>query len=348
MPKVNKSTFYWISQITGWGSYILLAVIQIKLNGEEIDSKIISNLFLVYIFGILFSHFYRLFLIKIGWLKLGIIKLIPRIFVGAIVGGLIFELFFFITEGLILMTFSKDLNALLQEILSWSLLIFIWSLLYFTYHFFENFRKEEIKNLQYEATKNELELNRLKSQLNPHFIFNSMNTIKALVEDQPSKAKTNITKLSNILRGTLLSGKKKTTTLKEELDLVKDYLDLEHTRFEERLYIEYQIEEQALSCKIPPMLLQTLVENGIKHGISKLTKGGIIRVSCKMKENYLEIKIFNTGKLESNYKHSGIGLTNSMQRLKLLYGEKAKLNIYNLSSGVEVLLHIPKIITNEA
>lgn len=345
MPKFTKSTIYWIAQFFGWGAYITLAILQIKLSGDEFDTKILSNLFIVLTIGILATHVYKSSFIKLGWLDLGIKKLVPRVILGAVVAGVFLESIFYTIEQIIQKEFKFEITEILQELLSWSLLIFMWSLIYFVYHFFENFRKEEIKNLRWEASKSEFELNKLKSQLNPHFIFNSMNTIKALVDDEPTKAKSNITKLSNILRNTLLMGRKETIPFREELGLIKDYLDLEHTRFEERLQIEYNIPESIFKHKVPPMMFQTLVENGIKHGISKLPEGGKISITVIENSDHLVYKIFNSGEYNPIKKSaSGLGLENSLQRLEILYNKKASLNIENADGGVITSVIIPKIL----
>ena len=124
----------------------------------------------------------------------------------------------------------------------------------------------------------EIELNNLKSQLNPHFIFNALNSIRALVDENPSKSKQAINQLSNILRNSLASDKKGLTKFEDEIKIVKDYLGLESIRFEERLKTEFEIHPESQKFLVPPLMIQTLVENGIKHGISKLTPGGVIQL----------------------------------------------------------------------
>jgi LytS/YehU family sensor histidine kinase len=115
----------------------------------------------------------------------------------------------------------------------------------------------------------ELELQTIKAHINPHFIFNSLNSIRALVDENPERARKAVTELSNILRSSLQSDKMETVSLQKELSIVKDYLALEYMRFEDRLKIVYDIDEDTLDRPVPPMMLQTLVENAIKHGISK-------------------------------------------------------------------------------
>ena len=166
------------------------------------------------------------------------------------------------------------------------------------WHYLERNRKDEVDKLSLEKTVKELELNTIKSHINPHFIFNSLNSIRALVDENPQRARTAITELSNILRSSMQVEKMETVPLHKELDIVKDYLALEQMRFEERLKIEMDIDEDTLEQPVPPMMLQTLVENAIKHGISKKINGGIVKVISRFTNNHFELVVQNTGWLE--------------------------------------------------
>ncbi len=217
-----------------------------------------------------------------------------------------------------------------------------WSLIYFGFHYLQNYKKTEIQNLRWEASSKDIELNKLKSQLNPHFMFNSMNSIRALIDEDPAKAKEAVTQLSNILRNTLLMNKNKEIFLEEELKIVKDYLALEHIRYEERLKYNFNIEEGALKKIVPPLIVQAQVENAIKHGISKLPKGGEVNVNAKLMDKNLLIEINNTGQLSNEQSETGFGLLNSKQRLELLYGNKATIEIANTNNNeVSVKIKIP-------
>ena len=168
------------------------------------------------------------------------------------------------------------------------------------WHYLERNRKDEVDKLNLEKTVKELELNTIKSHINPHFIFNSLNSIRALVDENPQRARTAITELSNILRSSMQVEKMETVPLHKELDIVKDYLALEQMRFEERLKIEMDIDEDTLEQPVPPMMLQTLVENAIKHGISKKIKGGVVKVISRFTNHHFELIVQNTGNLKEN------------------------------------------------
>ena len=148
-----------------------------------------------------------------------------------------------------------------------------------------------------ESLIKELELKTIKAHINPHFIFNSLNSIRALVDENPSRARTAITELSNILRSSMQVDKAETVSFEKELNIVKDYLALENMRFEDRLKVEYEIDEDTLDQQVPPMMLQTLVENAIKHGISKQISGGIVKIISDFKNQYHELAVQNTGSL---------------------------------------------------
>ena len=212
------------------------------------------------------------------------------------------------------------------------LLIAIWMLIYIVYHYVEKNRNDQLDRLKLETTVKELELKTIKSHINPHFIFNSLNSIRALVDENPKRARRAITELSNILRSSMQAEKSETVPLEKELDIVRDYLALEQMRFEERLKIEFDIDEDTLQQQVPPMMLQTLVENAIKHGISKQVLGGVVRVVAIFKDNVMQLQVQNTGQLLSNPNGDGFGIKSTQDRLNLMYQGKAVFEIKNLDA----------------
>ena len=214
------------------------------------------------------------------------------------------------------------------------ILISIWLLIYILYHYIEKNRNNQIDRLKLETTVKELELKTIKSHINPHFIFNSLNSIRALVDENPERARKAITELSNILRSSMQAEKSETVPLEKELDIVKDYLALEHMRFEERLKIVMDIDEDTLQQQVPPMMLQTLVENAIKHGISKQINGGTVKVVADFKENHLELLVQNTGQLSTNININGFGIKSTEDRLNLMYQGKATFEIKNIDGNM--------------
>jgi K+-sensing histidine kinase KdpD len=225
------------------------------------------------------------------------------------------------------------------------MLIAIWMLIYIVYHYVEKNRNDQLDRLKLESTVKELELKTIKSHINPHFIFNSLNSIRALVDENPNRARRAITELSNILRSSMHAEKSETVPLEKELDIVKDYLALEQMRFEERLKIEFDIDEDTLHQQVPPMMLQTLVENAIKHGISKQVLGGVVRIVAVFKDNVMQLQVQNTGQLLSVPNGEGFGIKSTQDRLNLMYQGKAVFEIRNINTfTVESKVTLPVLV----
>jgi sensor histidine kinase YesM len=342
---LGKKTLYWISQIIGWLLYVLTIGIFNVLTGNQLSGELIYSLLSIYIIVLSIAHLFRSLIVKLNWFSLSIGRLIPRILIATLaIGVIIYFLKSIVVEILIVQNqYEFTWSEAFPAIISWTLLYLIWSLLYFLFHFFNNYKKEEIKNLKWQAAKNEIELNKLKSQLNPHFVFNSMNSIRALVDEDPALAKNAITQLSNVLRTSLLMGSKKLIPLGDEMKLVNDYLGLEKTRFEERLTIVKNIGAETETFLVPPLMVQTIVENGIKHGTSRLPEGGTIEIISSIINNKLEIIIYNSGYYDKDLKsETGFGLVNTIQRLQLLFGDEANFEIKNEENRVKTKLIIPK------
>ncbi len=326
-----KKKLYWICQLGGWLVFVLFQCVFEKLNGTFTLSFALSQ-FILFSFGVIISHLYRNLIIQLGWLRLKTLFVIPLVILASLLIATLHEYGQYGVETLLGIAANKHQNTLviLSAVLNLAFVYFFWSLIYFLFHFIQNYKKAEIENLKWQANINEIELNKLKSQLNPHFMFNAMNSIRALVDENPQKSKEAITQLSNLLRNTLQMGKNKVITFDEELKIVNDYLALEAVRYEERLQVIMEIDKQSSEFSVPPLMLQTLVENGIKHGISKLTAGGQLELITRVHNHKLMITIRNSGQLkETQQSDSGFGIINTRQRLKLLYADQATLTIAN-------------------
>lgn len=345
----NKHRIYWGLQIGGWLLYAVVQIVFSFLASGSVTPRRVIFLFIEAVLCLAATHLFRGSIIRWKWLSWPMPKLIPSMLL-AVMAMAVAVYFMRIPITLVLGRFDRQAlkpSQLLGFTSIYALIFFVWAILYFTYHYFERYRK----SLKYEASMIEIELNNLKSQLNPHFIFNALNSIRALVDENPIKAKQAINQLSNILRNSLASDKKGLTNFEDELRMVKDYLGLESIRFEERLRTEFDIHPQSSSFLVPPLMIQTLVENGIKHGISRLTKGGMIQVKTFVDNQRLKIHIRNSGHLVTGAKRSntGLGLENTIQRLKLIYGDDASFRIVNENDNfvlTEVI--IPQNFTHES
>ncbi|MEJ7672015.1 MAG: histidine kinase [Chitinophagaceae bacterium] len=214
------------------------------------------------------------------------------------------------------------------------ILVALWLLLYMLVHFLAKNRNDQVDRLTLEKTVKELEVKTIKSHINPHFIFNSLNSIRALVDENPERARKAITELSNILRSSLQAEKMETVPLHKELDIVKDYLALEQMRFEERLKIELKIDDDTLQQPVPPMMLQTLVENAIKHGVSKHIDGGFVKICSDFKDDNHELVVQNSGQLNGIINEDGFGIKSTQDRLRFLYHGKARFLISNINGNM--------------
>ncbi len=221
----------------------------------------------------------------------------------------------------------------------------IWQLIYFFFQYSNKKLEMERENDRLERAIQETEGKVLRAQMNPHFVFNALNSVRALITEDPQKAKKGINQLSKLLRSSLLTERKKTVTLAEELETVVDYLALEKIRYEDRLVWKLAIEPICTKAQVPPMMIQTLVENAIKHGISRSLKGGKISIAAQLSNDLLRISVTNPGHVTTEIANSmGVGLANSKSRLNLLFGETAQLNIRPLDKNhVEANLVLPYI-----
>ena len=290
----------------------------------------IANVFL----GITLTHLYRLMIKRWHWVRLPFIQLAPRVLFSVFVLALIMTLVNLPIDMVIVpqQYFSDEPWVFIGYMLTWGKAMLTWVLTYTAYHYVERTRDDEIDKILLKTSIRETEAKVLRSQLNPHFVFNALNSIRALVHENPAKAQQSITQLSNLLRNSLLADRRKTVELREEIKTVEDYLALEKVRYEDRLTSRIELDGRTLFWQVPPMMLQTLVENAIKHGVSTAVGGGFVEVQSTLVSHNdgadkLHIVIRNTGVLGDKEASGGFGLANTAQRLELLYGSDARFQI---------------------
>ena len=332
------TSLYWLFQLLGWGSFaainVFFAIFFEKMGEAESRRLILTRLGVFVLLGIVFTHFMRAVIIRLNTLQKTVEKQIFQFFFISVVFSLVTAILYMQAckhLGLLNEGEKQFIDRPILLILSGAFYFFIniviWNLIYFIYHYVTKSRKQQLDTLRLESLVKELELKTIKAHINPHFIFNSLNSIRALVDENPQRARRAITELSNILRSSMQSDKSESAPMEKELDIVKDYLALENMRFEDRLRIEYEVDDDTLGLPVPPMMLQTLVENAIKHGISKQIKGGVVRVISVLRDNFHELAVQNTGILNGHANAGGFGLSSTTNRLNLLYGNKAKFEI---------------------
>ena len=346
LNKLNKIPKYWLFQGLGWTLFTGVNIF-FALTYNLFDQQFVLRISLYVVIGFFMSHLMRQVIKRM--------RLLERNLNLQLVGFVLVSFAFAVLVGTIETHLSILLNLeyreearfkLLQKIISNMftsfIYLFIWNCIYFIYHYVSESRKNQLDNLQLEALVKSLELKTIKSHINPHFIFNALNSIRALIDENPTRARQAVTGLSNILRSSMQSDQLEIITLKKELDIVKDYLALELIRFEDRLKVVYKIDEETLDHPIPPMMLQTLVENAIKHGIGKQVEGGQITITSNEDVGVYTLRVINSGILQMQDGHEGFGLQSTSNQLSLIFGDKALFSITQMDAKqVEAKVIIP-------
>ena len=342
-PNISHTKAYWALQAFGWGIYFILNQI-IFLSVLDFKQSALLNIFLV-IVGFSLSHLFRSLIHHQNWKSLPIGKLVLKVIAASVVIGLIwalitipFNLYILGGEEVepTMVAKPEDFNALLSILLmtiNYAITIFGWSLVYFSYHFFSQYKQTEVEKWKLEAAVKDAELMALKAQINPHFIFNSLNNIRSLIIEDAEKARDMITHLSDLLRYAIHFSNQEVVTLRRELAVVQNYLDLESIQFEERMNYTIDAEEACLEVKIPPMVIQLLVENAVKHSLSLIKEGGEIHISAVKREGEMVVEVRNTGQIKTHSNGAGIGLKNATERLQILFGKRSNLTLNNSSDN---------------
>jgi hypothetical protein len=336
---------YIILQAAGWGLVFTInsaGFLEHRLPNLKPDAYprihpvefAVGEFFLPITFAFLLTHYSRRFLTKWGWKRLDWRSLMPRIFATSL------------AESFLLVTLATTVGYLLLhnpglkvKSVPFFLIIWIgntflfagWLVAYFFYHLFEQFDRLENERLRLFTSQQEAELRALKSQVNPHFIFNSLNSLRSLIEEEPVRARLAVTQLANLLRYSLQISQRETVPLEEELRVANDYLALEQVRYEDRLRLRIDVSPETLTLAVPPMLLQTLVENAVKYGIAQRREGGEISIIARCDGDGLRLQVTNPSRpdapIKMNAESTGVGLRNAAERLRLLFSERATLQL---------------------
>jgi hypothetical protein len=343
-----RDRLYWTCQLVGFGLYVAVTAFQVRRMGEPLSRALVEPLLAAAI-GIGSTHLLRRRVRARRWLTLGAGALAPRVILASVslavvmVGGLSF-----VELGVYGDRQSSPIAMMVYATMRWTLIFLVWTALYFGLGLVRHRQEVELSILRLEKAQKAAELRALKAQLNPHFLFNSLNSIRALVADEPSRAQDAITELSRMLRYTLRSGEEDVVTLDRELATVDDYLALEALRLGDRLEIRREIAPEARRATLPAMLLLTLIENAIKHGIARLPAGGtlLLRASIVNGGNGgnggLRLDVENPRPVEATEplpESNGIGLPNAVERLRLLFGEHATFAL-DLSEAGRARAHV--------
>ena len=332
----SRNTGYWACQILGWGSYTAINLYwTLQFAGRHTYVYVAYAAFFVYCIAL--SHLLRREIKRRGWLTLPFGKSSPRLLGAAALTGLVIATLVVVVDAALEGRFSWGAVAGLSMAASVVTFMIGWTTLYV------------VISSGRAATQNRLalreaELRALEGQVNPHFLFNCLNTIRGMISENPARAQDMVTRLANIFRYNLQQHDVHTAPLSQEIEIVSDYLALEAIRFEDRLRVSISIDPDASSAQVPAMLLQTLVENALKHGLANLPDGGGLWIGASMAKGGLVLKVENTGSItpEETGNSTKVGLKNARERLRLLYGDRASLSLTNGDGRVAATVSIPR------
>jgi len=338
---------FWFFQIVGWFLMFLLDFFQ--MYEELVNFKMIYT----WLISLLTGFFITLVLHKIYRYVYSRKKSIYLYLVLVPISSLIAGFVWFIVKYIIVLPISDVLifdskfnintytiDYILHRMISFSWVFMVWSILYFVLKFWIDLleAKKNFEKASLLAQKSQLQM--LRYQLNPHFLFNSLNSIQALIYEDPAHADRMITELADFLRFTLRDKDKLFVKLDEEILVAEKYLSMEKTRFPDRINYYINITEEASKHEVIAFLLQPFVENAIKHGLKSSPEKLDITIDCYVEKGTLVIKISNTGKWVDNENHYGTGIQNVFDRLGNAFPGKHSIHIIKNDKSVCVIIEI--------
>lgn len=334
---------FWTVQIASWlcfyvwGSIYVLPFIRqpgaLLANSVFFISLFIASSLLRPVCRSLMGHAY-------SWIGLEIRAFVWALPVGIIAG--------FVDERLTSLPHSMSWAGWLANSVQSTFILFVWCSLYFSIKLWQQSVRERERLLRAEAEVREVRLSALRYQLNPHFLFNSLNAVSTLVLEGNAQAATRmLAQIGEFLRTILDNEAAAETPLSREISFAEEYLAIEQTRLGPRLRVEKLVSPETLEALVPSMLLQPLIENAVRHGIAPLVEGGTIRIESKLRGTQLQIRVQNSGPANSrllapNDSANRIGISNTAQRLETLYAADHKFVLqWPEAGGCEVLVELP-------
>jgi len=340
--RLTPSRAYWTCQLVGWGAYGLArfyaAVLFIPTSWVRLAAEILA----LHAAALGITHGLRWIATRGRWKSLRLPGLVLRIVASSALAAIpisVATTFMAVdalnnapivdAQGKVIMgEGSSPAYRTGVQVVNWTVTFAGWFVLYFVISRLREQQAARLRESELARALQLAELKVLKSQLNPHFLFNSLNTVRSLISSDPSRAQDAVTHLANTLRYTLNSSQDELVTLAQELEIVSDYLEHERARFEERLTTAFEVSPDALGVRIPVMLLQTVVENAIKHGVGELPSGGCVRVRAEVTDGVLALAVANPRPAPpASGTRAGLGLKNAAERLRLLFGGRASIDL---------------------
>ncbi len=321
---------YWLCQIAGWGVYSFGAGLSTGVMANGWRPSVVIGYLLFFLYSIGLTHLLRTEIHRRDWTSLSLLRALVRtvpasILIAAVQSALVVGVYTAV-EGQL--GEWRQASSIAYMFIGLSVVDTIWTILYLAITTFRHSREVQRNEMQMKLALSNAELNALEAQVNPHFLFNCLNSIRGMISEDPAQAQDMVTRLANILRYNLQKDRLHTVPLASEIEAVSDYLALESIRFEDRLRVHLDIDDAVRQTAVPPMMLQTVVENAIKHGVEEVASGGDLFIRAAIEGNALRIEVENTGTLSDPRPGSTqIGLTNARERLRILYGQRASLHL---------------------
>jgi len=342
----GKFPSFWLLQITGWLAYwlmvciTLLSVLPATSSVLELFQSKLVRATLGFLLTSAMRLVYKRFVAPQNFSAAALVSMICSVVFGLIWAYLL-NIFYWLSYPNF--DFPGSYPKLPENILNYSIILLAWSGLYFGIKFWHQWQIERENALQSAALAQQAQLEMLRYQLNPHFLFNALNSIRASVDEDKDRARKMITQLAEFLRHSLAEADKKEIPLRDELEAARNYLAIEKIRFEENLEIEYEIDVKSEDFLVPCFLLNPLVENSIKHGSRSGSKPLKIKISTIIDGSTLVLEVANTGTLAAQKDLSGtqIGLKNVRERLKH-FGNKSLVELHQEGEFVVAKIRITR------
>jgi len=330
---MSNARLYWICQLSGWAVYALLNMLLVNMY-YPIPLRASLGLLTYGLAGVLVTHGLRHWIQRTGLLGKNWQTILWQALVAIPIGAMLLTALIMLFWRLLVASQLGKMQISMQSFVlgtffNMHFMIALWLAIYITVHLIWS-----------RFASREAQLQALQAQINPHFLFNSLNGLRGLILENPHAAQEMVTRLAQLLRYSLHQSRQSTVTLADELDAVRDYLAIEKIRFEDRLQIHWQLDADAASVPIPPMSLQTLVENALKHGIANQPEGGTVHIRTQLQSNTLCMEVSSPGMLQIS-ERNGTGLSNLQERLKLLHGPLARLRLEKKDGAVLATIQLP-------
>ncbi len=344
---MKSSTLFWIVNAAGWFIFLLLSGLFFSGLSGQITLGSLSIQLFAWCYYVPASGLIRHLIHRWDWFQSKyharlVLQLLLVTFLMALIGQFLVSLF--MMYGLNIMTWQTySMTILFFTVAQYWVVLCLWTLLYLVIGHYRTNRRQQLREMELQSALHKAELLALKAQLNPHFIFNCLNNMRAMALENAETTRKMITHLSEILKYSFRFSEQTKVTVSKELQHVRNYLALETIHFEQRLQHQIEVDSDCLDCLIPPMSIQLLVENAIKHGIANSPQGGKINIHITSLKDRIQITVVNDGQLHKRTDGVGIGLKNLRQRLHLFYHDQAELSLQNDGTKhVKADLIIPK------